>query len=182
MVRPCSAFVRIPKTLWLVFIGFCLFLAVALVLNVDAWSQTKQSAPAQKKTQAAPAKVTPAKAPNWCLHAAPVSGGVATIRISPSGPTPTPPALPDLKVDYDRACISPTDTIKWEWSGGTEPAWSVDFSTGANPFRPKNKFNHGNPNSGRPSASANPHLIYKYTIRAPGYNDLDPDVIIRGSS
>lgn len=173
MLRPSLTFVRIPRTFRFVFFVLSMLAAMALLLNVESWSQTSQGAPAQKKTKAAPAKVAPAKGPDWCKNAAPVSSsGVATVTISAGGGT-------NLKVDYDRVCISTTEKIEWKWSGTPEPTWSVEFSTGANPFHPKNHFNHGNPNSGPPTGPANPHLIYKYTIKATGHTDLDPDVIIR---
>jgi hypothetical protein len=171
MLRPSSAFVRFPRTLRLVCFVLSMVVAMALLLNLDSWSQTSQAAPTQKKSKAAPAKVAPAKGPDWCKNAAPVVGGVATVTISVAGG--------NLKVDYDRVCINTTEKIEWKWSGTPEPTWSVEFATGANPFKPKNHFNHGSPNSGPPTGPANPHLIYKYTIKATGYTDLDPDVIIR---
>ena len=166
MHPPNSVSAQIRNALRLVFILFALPLTMALLLNVESWGQAKKTAPPQKT-------VAPVKAPNWCAHAAPVSGGVATVTITVAGG--------NLKVDYDRVCISATEEIAWMWKGPSATNWSVEFSTGANPFHPRNNFNHGNPHSGRPAVPGNSHLIYKYTIHAAGYDDLDPDVIIRGS-
>ena len=153
------------RALWLLATA----IAIALIFAGAALTQgTQQKAPAKV---AAPA----AKAPGWCKNAAPIVNGIATVTISPVG------ATKNLKVDYPRVCIGTTDKIKWQWNtGSTEPAnWSAEFFTGANPF-PKPKYGKGNPTSDPPSVNGNDYLIYKYVVHADGYNDLDPDVIIKG--
>lgn len=164
MPRPSPEFLQIPKTLHLSGSVLILMIAVSLAMSTDSWSKAKQSAPAQS---------APAKAPGWCSKAAPVVNGVATVTISPVGTTK------NLKVDYDRVCITTTERVEWKWSGDATKEWSVEFYIGADPF-PKNKYGKGNPKSDPPRVPANDHLIYKYMVHVDGYADLDPDVIIRG--
>jgi hypothetical protein len=153
-----------------------LIAATALTFSGELWSQTNQSTPTKTNSQAGATKKTAAptvKAPGWCKNAAPVVNGVATVTISTVG------ASKNLKLDYDRACIGPTDTVEWIWSGDQSKDWNVEFFSGANPF-PKNKYGKNNKRSDRPNAPANDYKIYKYMVHVQDHNDLDPDVIIKG--